>query len=356
MKESVMKKIISALAAFFLLIPVALMANGTAAGTAITNTVNVSYSNLGNTAYTTAASETNTVQAIFGISAAFSNTVSKFVQPGSATTFAITVTNKGNTATTVVLSNYRIATGGASSWFQNFYTNVATNGGAVKTLSLAEDETRTFYLYVRADAAAVDGHSRTNVWGTAILNKGVYNTVYNASPLSYYVGMDTTTRFGGRDNITNYIAIAVVQAPNIIVSKRSDVTNSATFLALVAAADAKRVVPGSELVFAITWTNAGSGTVKSLKFTDLIKADYEYVTGSMTYDNTQRVTSGYFTAYQNNVTATRTLADNGSVTAGAASPNFGLNGSYGASTVTFEYTQPVTGNTKGTLMYKVRVR
>ncbi|GEM_PF-5416503 len=357
-KESVMKRIITALMALFLFIPMALHASGTAAGVGVTNTVTAIYSNLGNTPYSNKAYETNTVNAIYGLKSDYSNYAVKYVAPGAGTTFMMSVTNRGNTSVVIALSNYRIATVGTHSWYYNFYTNVSTSGGAFKSFTLAEDDFQTFYLYMRADAAAVDGESSTNIWGSQISNAGVYNSVYGAlSGLTAYTSMNGTTIFGGRDFITNGIAIAIVQAPSIVISKRSEVTNSASFMALAAGAHWKDVVPGSEIVYVITWTNAGSGFVKHLSFSDPINTTvFDFVSGSLAYTNDVKITSDYFISYKTAFDAGKVLADDGSTPIKSLAKNYGLTGSANSGSVVFSYSSNIPGSAKGTLMYKVRVK
>lgn len=361
-KDLAMRNIIIAIAILIIcIVPVSLMANGTAAGSGITNGVTASFSNAGNAPYTTSAFVTNQpVQAIFGLKGQISNYSPKPVNPGSFVTYSVIITNKGNTNITIALTNIGVrSNASAGIWTYNFYTNALTNGGRVKYVNLAEEQAKTLFLYVFASALATNGTYITNMWGTHISN-------------NYQVGLFTTLKaytnlngivYGGRDFYTNSIAFTFVQAPVIRIEKRSDVTNSASYRALTGAANWKKLVPGSMIVYVITWTNAGSGVAQRLNFSDPIKsATMTYVPNSMVFTNGLRIKNNYFQAYTNaGSVATRRLADNGTVTRIGAQNYNGITGSTntvaGSLNVKFRYTgATVPANSAGTLMYKVFVK
>ncbi len=360
-KESAMKKLIIALLALCLFaVPASLMANGTKAGGGITNAVVVAYSNAGDQPYNASAFATNRpVQAVLGLSGFVSNMCKKFVAPGSSITYSVIITNKGNTNSTIALTNYLVKSNTLGGIFTfNFYTNVNTNGGRIKYLNLAEDQSHILFLYVSVSGLATNNSILSNIWGTHISN--VATSMIN--PLQTYLGMDGLTTFGGRDFYTNSWAYTVVQAPVLNIEKRSSVTNSSSYKLLTAVANWKKVVPGSQIVYVITWTNAGSGLVKRLNFTDPVKSAQRYVPNSMVFTNGLRIQTGYFAAWTNAWNSPlRRLADNGSTPRASFAAWYGINGktnvTAGITNVTFRYTNAtVNGLTAGTLMYKVNVK
>lgn len=318
-------------------------ANGTATGTGVTNTVVAKYSNSGSTKYTNFATNGEVVKTIFGLNSQVA-IVTQNVAPGADVSFAISVTNKGNGSivlglTNVYMQTNNVAQGGA--WAVDFYTNATKAGGALSTFPLAEDADQSFYLVVTAPAAGIDGASITNRFGSYITNN--YATAF--SSLGSYTGMDGSTLFGGSDWLTNNVAIAVIQAPNLQIAKASFITNSASYLALAQAGHENDLVPGSAIIYSITWTNAGSGQLLGLSLHDAFDANVTYVVGSIKWTEGSRLaptTANYASASNQ--------ADN-------SGPNgaFGINNTVGAA-LDITYDNAIPGNSSGTVMYKVTVK
>jgi len=345
------RKLICLFAVLSLTVSAPLWAKGSASGTAIINTATATYSNSGTTKFTNRAAKTNTVGTIYGLQSA---TVSsqKTVAPGSSVSFAISLSNAGNATVGIALTNVRWRTNGYvqnGSWSFNFYTNAGMAGGAYKFLNLAEDAKQNVYLVVTAPSGGLDGAAITNKHGSLLTT--AYGAVY--SSLAGYTGMDLTTLFGGFDWLTNNIAIAVVSAPNLVLAKSSVVSNSASYLALVTAGNERNVVPGSLIVYSITWTNAGSGQLLGLKLRDPIDANFQYVANSIVFTNGVKL-SATGANYLSANTAGHQIADDGSFTAGVA--NFSLTGSTNASTINVDFGTAIPGNSRGTVMYKVIVK
>jgi len=328
---------------FLFVLAIGAFANGTATSTGITNTVQAIYSNSGSTKYTNFATNGEVVQTIFGLNGQVTISTQN-VAPGADVSFAISVTNKGNSTivlglTNVYMNTNNVAQGGA--WSVDFYTNATKAGGALSTFTLAEDADQAFYLVVTAPAAGNDGASITNRFGSYITNN--YASAF--SSLASYTGMDGSSVFGGSDWLTNNIAIAVIQAPNLQIAKASFVTNSASYLALAQAGHENDLVPGSMIIYSITWTNAGSGQLLGLSLHDVFDANVTYVANSIVWTEGSRLAPS-----SANYAAATPQAD-GAGPAGA----FGINNTVGAA-LDITYDNPIPGNSSGTVMYKVTVK
>jgi len=350
--KTMIKRIISSVIITLLFVTVALYATGTPSGTDIINSVSAVFSNSGATKFTNAAATTNTVLTVYGIQSA-TTVGTQFLQPGQTVSFTFKVSNSGNSSVLVNLvtifsrTNDTVVHNGP--WTYAFYTNASGTGGTITEFPLAEDASRIFYLRITAPVGAADGAAITNKYGTILTNSDS-----PLNPISPYTGMDGSTIFGGYQTLTNNIAIAIIQAPVLILSKTSDVTNSPSYLALVKAGHKKDVVPGSMIIYSISWTNAGSGQIFGLTLTDPVPSDVNYVPGSIRYGTDMRLTASpqNYALINANV-----LADNGSSTPGPS--DYSIRGDYNVtnpSAVNIRYLNPIPGNKSGTVMYKVIVK
>jgi uncharacterized repeat protein (TIGR01451 family) len=322
-----------------------LQAAGTDSGVIITNKVTATYSNAssGGTIYNKTNTVINTVQPVFGLSG-FSTTTTNFPSPGATVTFAFAVTNKGNGPVVVNLQNLFSRTNDLihnGTWAQAFYTNSTLSGVTVTELALAEDASRVFYLALTAPGGAQDGAAVTNKFGTVLTNANS-----PLSPISFYTSWNGTSLFGGFASLTNNIAVAIVRAPKLILTKTSMVTNSASFMALVVAGHERDTVPGSTIIYSITWTNAGSGQLFGLTLNDAHPADVDYVADSVVYGD-----AGQLPASGANYASLASVLD-GAGPVGV----FGLTRVVNAGAVVVQYANPITANASGTVMYKVIVK
>jgi hypothetical protein len=230
-------------------------------------------------------------------------------------------------------------------WDFGFYTNSTKSGGLVNNFTLGEDAFKIFFLVVTAPANGIDGASLTNRFGSKISNN--YSSMY-IRPITTYSGFNGFI-YGGNDFLTNNLSIAIIQAPNLSLSKGSYVSNSPSFLALAQVGHEKDLVPGSMIIYNINWTNKGSGNLYGLSFNDQIKTSYvSYLTNSISYSN------GFLTA-ASNVSMSKPLKDDGSVTNKFAG-NFGITARTNMGQVIVSFLSNIPGNSRGTIFYKVIVK
>jgi uncharacterized repeat protein (TIGR01451 family) len=322
----------------------------TPAGTVITNRAIATYSNVGGTKYTNDTEGTNvrTVETIYGIYLTDTTTSTLYTSPSVATYHVCKVSNEGNSTITVNLSQSGFSYGGSAgaAWSGQFIedsdqdgTRDAGESTLINTISLAEDAAVWFFFQVTPSADAQDNSSGTNT---------VICTISN------YIGFSTYTSYTGFNGIVyagptnaNRLTITIVQGPIIQVAKTSFVTNTASYIAL--GGGGNDFVPGAEVIFAISWTNSGTGTAYGLTFSDDLDGNLGYVTNSLRYvDNARQ------TASAGNYNAANALSDaNDSQDLGAYQADGWTNA---GGQIRFDYAAAIPGGASGTLFFKAVVK
>ena len=125
------KKLIYLFASLCLAVSAPLWAKGSDSGTSIINTATAFYSNSGTVKFTNRAGRTNTIGTVYGLQSA-SLFTQKTVSPANSVSFAFSMSNAGNAAVGISLTNVRWKTNGlvqSGSWSFNFYTNTGLAGG-----------------------------------------------------------------------------------------------------------------------------------------------------------------------------------------------------------------------------------
>lgn len=317
-------------------------ANGTAAGSIVTNAVSISYSNSAGTTYGTNISITDTVLEIYGLAASVTSVTNATTGPGGDVDFFGKVTNMGNTSQLIFFTNFQMLYGGgASDWRYDFLNDALSS---VSTMTLAAYNARGFYIRVHVTNAAAYGHSATNDYGTYQTNFGRFTRVSN------YTGLNGTG-YGGRWYTDARRSVLVVSdVPDITIAKYAFVTNSASYVSL--GGGAYDLVPGSLITYAVTFTNSGTVSAYGLTISDPIPADAQYSNNSMKYREGLRTFAS--NQYYNNA-ACSNLTDAGSDEAvGVYDCDGNSNG--GAGPVEFTFSQPVPAGGKGTVYFRVTVR
>lgn len=314
---------------------------GTDAGTQIINQVTALFSNTAGTRYTNRAARTNTVQVVYGIRGLVYNQTN-FVSPGQQVWFEFTVTNRGNSSVTVNLARVFWRTNDLAHngiWSYQFVRSADPNT-PITWYMLAEDASETFRLVLTAPAAAEDLAAITNRYGAYLTNKDG-----PMAQISFYTGLNALI-FGGWGGLTNNLAVAIVQAPRLQLAKSAVVSNSESFRALAKPGQENALVPGSEIVYSITWTNAGSGQLFGLTLTDPFPANVDYVANSVRWGEGARLPASLA-----NYWSLTAIAD-GDGPAGT----YGIKRIVNPTAVEIRYQNTIPGYAAGTVMYRVRVQ
>jgi len=315
--------------------------NDTPAGTVITNEVTASFSNtMGNIYYATDAINTN-VYAIYGISSIVTNTTNIYTAPGNTVTFHGYAVNEGNTSQIVYFTNLMANYGGgASGWtvqFQNDGMNNATS------MTLTEDQGRDFYFQVTVPGSALFGHTMTNEIAT------IFTNTYRFTSIGAYTGLNGTN-YAGTGQSAGRICITIIQAPVIVLTKLTYVSNSSTYLSL--GGGLRDVVPGSEITYAVQFTNSGNTDALNLTLSDPLTANMTYIGNSM------KVRTGLQTdaspASYNNAAALALSDANDVENVGAYQCNGNSNA--GSGPIEFTFTAAIPSGGSGTVYFKVYIK
>lgn len=319
-------------------------ANGTQKDTLITNEVTIAYSNSAGATYADTNYVSDTVLGIYGIDATLTTPpLTNDASPGVATTFLGHITNLGNDSQVIFFTNFftNYSAAGVGPWkfsFENTLGNPAT------TMTLQPYQGENFYLVVTPTNTANFGEAMTNFFGAYVTNTGLTASTSN------YTGLNSTT-YGGYWKSSGRWAIAVItDIPVIEIAKYSFVSNSATYLALGGLNG--QLVPGSEITYAITFTNSGSANAYGLAFTDPINSDADYVDNSLRYrEGLQTHASNVY--YYNAATSNITDIDDAE-TVGTYDCKGRTNAASGQ--VEFSFGQVIPSGGSGTLYFKVYLK
>ncbi len=330
-----------------LMIPILLLfcileidAAGTTMGIQLTNEVTLTYSNVNGALYTNTDNVSQTVLGVYGINATITAPETNTTSPGGSVTFHGHVTNLGNAGQIIYFTNfYSNYSAGASGWSNNFQNAGMNNASSI---TLAPYEGADFYLKVTAPLTAGLNHALTNFFGAKITNQGTLTTISN------YTGLNSQS-YGGWWRTQGKIALAIVgNIPIIIGNKTSFVSNSATYLAL--GGNNGELVPGSEITYAISFTNSGAAAAYNLALSDPINSDVLYVTNSLRYRENLKTTASnvyYFHSSISNITDADD-AENAGV--------YNCNGRTNSNTVEFNFNAAIPAGGKGTLYFKVQLK
>ncbi len=320
------------------------VANGTQKDTLVTNEVIISYSNSAGATYADTNYVSDTVLGIYGIDATLTTPpLTNDASPGVATTFQGHITNLGNDSQVIFFTNFftNYSAAGVGPWkfsFQNSASLPAT------TMTLSPYQGSDFYLVVTPTNTAGYGEAMTNIFGAYVTNTGQLTITSN------YTGLNSIT-YGGYWKSDGRRAIAVISdIPIINIAKFSFVSNSATYLAL--GGNNGELVPGSEITYAITFTNSGTSDAYGLTFTDPINSDADYVDDSLRYREDLR-THASNVYYYNAATSNITDIDDAE-TVGTYDCKGRTNAALGQ--VEFSFGAVIPGGGSGTLYFKVHLK
>ncbi len=233
-------------------------AAGTPAGTNITNTGSLSYSDANANSYTaTSNAVTVTVTAVYASSLVCSTT-DQSAASNTTVYYACTATNTSNTNDTIALSAASVPGWTTTLYFDTNGDGTHQAGETTVTAStgnLAADGTYRFFMAVTVPSGTANG--TTSVATLNALGAGAGATA--ATPVAR-----TTT----------------AQAPNITVSKkvRNITSNTPPVGYSVGPINAK---PTEVLEYQLTVNNSGALTATSAVLTDSLNANLTYVAGSL---------------------------------------------------------------------------
>jgi len=312
----------------------------TPAGTTITNTVTASYSNALGTTWAATDTITTNVLEIYGLSATLTNTTNAYTAPNTTVNFVGRIQNEGNTSAVVYFTNLLEAYGGGASGWTITFLNDSMNNAT--SMTLGEDSARYFYLQVQVPVTASFGQSLTNQFAAIFTNSTRFST------LSSYTGWNGTN-YGGSAQSESRLAIVIVQAPVITLAKYSYVTNTPDYLSL--GGNTYDVVPGSAIIYAITFTNSGNTSAYGLTISDPLSPDVVYVSSSMKYEEGSLAVN----LPQDYNNATFSLGDGAADDGvGAYSVEGDPNG--GSGPVQFKFANAIPAGGRGTVYFKVYVK
>lgn len=311
----------------------------TPAGSIITNEVTASYSNAVGNNYSATSTVTTNVYEIYGISTTFTNSTNAYTAPTNQVDFKCTVLNEGNTSQIVFFTNLLEKYGnGAGPWTIQFLNDGLNNA---TSMTLGEDQERTFWMRVSVPAAALFGQTMTNDIAAYFTNTGRFSTITG------YTGMNSTN-YGGLAQSDSRLSIIIIQAPVIDLTKLTYVSNSPSYLAL--GGGLRDVVPGSEITYAIQFTNSGNIAALGLTISDTLPADAVYVTSTMAYrDNAQ--TDASPTSYA----AALPLTD-GPINDALGAFSIEGDETAVADTIIFTFGNPIASGDRGTVYFKVYIK
>ncbi|MBN1899192.1 MAG: hypothetical protein JW827_10465 [Spirochaetes bacterium] len=322
----------------------------TLSGTSITNRAIATYSNSGGTLSTNDTQGTNfrNVDTIYGTYFIATTTSTLYTSPSVATYHVGQVYNEGNSTVVVNLSSSGFLYGGSSgaAWTAQFIEDTNQDGThqagevtVINSLSLSEDATNYFFFAVTPSANAADNSSGTNTFQAIVSNYSGFSTY------TFYTGFNGI-QYAGPTNASR-LTITIVQGPYIELVKTSHVTNTATYMAL--GGGGNDFAPGSELTFAVNWTNSGGGSAYDFTIQDDLTSDLEYSAGTLRYVDIsrQQATAG-------NYTAANALGD-GPADDGVGSWNLEGYTNVGGR-VRFNYGNAVPTGASGTVFFKAVLR
>jgi uncharacterized repeat protein (TIGR01451 family) len=231
-------------------------AAGTPAGTAITNTVTVTYEDSGANPFSTNASVTTTVSQVAAVQTAPDN--SSGAVAGQTVYYPHTVTNLGNGT-----DNFEITTSSSQSWTVTLYEDVNNNGAydAGTDVLLDDDD-----LDTTPDTGNLAADDSLRVIVCVQVPGGASDGTVDVTTLTATSDFD-----GSNESATNTTTVAT---PSITVSK--------------AVSPAGNQPPGTMLTYTIVVSNTGSGTASNVVLTDPIPANTTYVAGTITQDAAAR--------------------------------------------------------------------
>jgi uncharacterized repeat protein (TIGR01451 family) len=268
------------------------IAGDTPANTWIKNTVSVAYTNRGGgqQVRTTAISNRTTHNRGVQVTTNVMQYIANPMSAGEVRQFPFVVYNAGNTNARLAVTNlWWTHLTGAGNWTNQLIWDQNRNGtydigtdrvfDGTNSMQVAEDATNAVLFRVVAKSSAVDGNTLTNfLFVTNKWGAGVYQAYTGYNP-RYGFGAQT---YGG-PQVWRHKASVVITGPDIRVVKWVSVSNTGTYRAVPGVNGNVDVVPGTMLVYAISFTNKGSGEAKRLRFADLIPTNCVYVTNSMRY-------------------------------------------------------------------------
>jgi len=280
-------------------------AAGTAAGTDIDNTASISYS-VGGTAQTEIeSSEGGNSTPGVGNGTATTFKVDKKIDllvtagsgtnvvpntSGAPTALAFTLKNEGNSTESFNLTPTQVASGG----IDTFNTSGCTVTSPALPVSLAADASTpvTVQCTIPASGGAVVDGAQSYVDLMAAESTGLTETVGadTAATVDVVFADDTGTGTDGADRNAKHSAtnIYTIDTADISVMKTSAVLSDP----LNAGTNPKRI-PGAEIEYTITVSNAGTGaTASAVTITDAVPANLTYVSCSFSGDGIGNCTHG----------------------------------------------------------------
>ncbi len=157
------------------------------------------------------------------------------------------------------------------------------------------------------------------------------------------------TNYGGTNQTTSKIAITLIEALNVSIDKYAFVTNSASYIAL--GGDGNEPVPGSEITYAVTFTNTGSVSAYNFTLSDPLDSSVEYLPGSMKYEEGAQAT----TLPADYTAATFACADGAADD--ALGDTYGIEGDASSGTsIVFSFDNAIPAGGSGTVYFKVYIK
>jgi len=299
---------LAAAAGLMLLGSTAAQALGTAAGTAINNTANVTYS-VGGAALPPKASNTitTTVAQITAVTVVQTNS-NVTVTPGlTGVAAAFTITNTGNGDDTFDLTSNSVVVGDQFDPTANaIHLDVNGDGvyqlatepalvGAVVTAVLAADATAKYFVVNSIPAVVADlDLGDTELTASSATNTAAAGTVAAGAGVG---GVDAVAGAGGGTGTGTgtYIVSSVINVPGTPgpgpfppgdIPGTYNPGENMKFATINDGLGGTSAVPGATITYTLIFSITGSGTATAAMLSDVIPTNTTYVPGSITFDNT----------------------------------------------------------------------
>jgi uncharacterized repeat protein (TIGR01451 family) len=208
------------------------------------------------------------------------------IAPGGNAQFQFVVYNAGNAAASLAITNEQVRFSGGAVWTNQLIWDVNRNGAfdiavdrvfdGTNAMAVGEDSTNYIVQRLVAKGSAPDRAALTNdFFVTNRLGPSVYQDYFGYDPkygtaAGHYAGPQW---YG-------HVVSVYIGGPDLRGAKFVSISNTASYRSVTGVAPTD-FVPGTMLVYAISFTNRGSGELKRLRIWESIPANTVYMTNSM---------------------------------------------------------------------------
>lgn len=263
----------------------AALANGTTAGTVISNYATANFNSSNGTAMpaATSSTQTNSVSAMYGISSV-NNPLDVTVLAGRTNIFAYTFVNGGNSPDYFYFAtnDSKISnTFAGSNWTITYYLDdgdLALDIGVDTVLNEGDS-----FLVAESASVVIFAYIDTPLDATGGLGISYPFELYTTNvPNGFYTNTDLSVVYAGYSNLStifdgDYSFTFVGKIPDLYISKSFAVDSSILASYEGGASDP---VPGARVTYTISYDNDGPGDANNLIIEDMLPANTTYDPGS----------------------------------------------------------------------------